>query len=80
VTYESVDDLTAPWMGNGVNLAERMLVLADEVEVQLGHPDAAEAIRDVVRCEYNPIPDPRPQLGFPPTLRPAVPPRPEPGS
>lgn len=78
--HESIDDLTAPWMGAGVELATRMLALADELEVEAGDGAySAGRIREVVRCEYNPLPV-RPELGVPPALRPAVPAAPEPGS
>lgn len=77
--YESIDDLTAPWMGNGVELARRALALADEMEGD-GEPLAAQKIREVIRCEHNPLPGQAPQLGVPLTLRPAVPPKPEVGS
>jgi hypothetical protein len=70
---ESIDDLTAPWMGNGVDLAARMLALADELEA-MGALIGVHLIRAVIRCEYNPLPH-LPELGDPPTLRPAVPPR-----
>lgn len=88
--HESIDDLTAPWMGNGVDLATRMLALRDELSARgRGEADyAAGLILEVIRCDYNPLPPVRPPLGDPPVLRPAVPPnshpgrgvRPEPGS
>lgn len=79
---ESIDDLVAPWTRHGAGLARRMLALADELE-QYAHLDSeitAELIRRVIRCDYDPLPATRPQLGDPPTLRPSVPPRTTPGS
>lgn len=69
---ESIDELTAPWMGQGCELARRMLALADELHRDI---HASNLIREVVRCDYNPIRDQLPPLGPPPT-RPAT----EPGS
>lgn len=46
-----------PWLGNGVDLARRMAALADELH-HGGNPTAvaaAESIRDVLTCEYNPL-------------------------
>jgi hypothetical protein len=79
--HESIDDLTAPWMGNGVDLATRMLALRDELSARgRGEADyAAGLILEVIRCDYNPLPPVRPQLGDPPRLRPAVPPNSHPG-
>jgi hypothetical protein len=80
---ESIDDLTAPWMGAGIELATRMLALADEMDGEwreLAAGRAAESIRDVVKCEYNPLPPSLPPLGDPPTLRSAVPPNSHPGN
>lgn len=82
--YESDDDLTVPWLGGGVELALRMLALADEIDVGLGmaYADAAERIREVIRCEYDPRRHGLPQLGDPPphpVLRRAAPRRPERG-
>lgn len=74
--YESIDDLTAPWVRLGADLARRMLALADEIEASppfslMAGP--AERIREVIRVDYNPLPH-LPELGDPPTIRPAVPP------
>jgi hypothetical protein len=67
-------DIEAIWFGQATELARRMDALADEMDAA-GHHDAARAIRDVLNCEHNPLPDKLPELGDPPTLRPAVPPR-----
>jgi hypothetical protein len=72
---ETLDDLSVPWTQHGPQLARLMLALADELE-EYAHLDptiTAEQIRDVIRCDYRPKEQPRPQLGDPPTLRPAVP-------
>jgi hypothetical protein len=55
--HESIDDLTAPWLGAGVELATRMLALADEMEAQYdtSYRLAASMVRDVVRCDYDPL-------------------------
>jgi hypothetical protein len=72
---ESIDDLTAPWWTNGCELARRMLALADELETEAADGRyTAGLIRQVIRCEYNPLPDQLPELGDPPTLRSALPP------
>lgn len=85
--YESIDDLTAPWIAHGPRLAREMLAYADELDLQ-GRVGVADRIRAIIRCEYSALPPVRPPLGDPPTLRPAVPPNshsgrgviPEPGS
>lgn len=75
---KTLDDLGAVWMGHGVELAARLNALAEEL-IAYGHPIAAGAIRDVLTCEYNPLPDDDTELGDPPTataasaVRPAVP-------
>ena len=51
--HESVDDLTAPWLGNGVQLATRILALADELDGE--HDTCAYRIREVIRGEYDPV-------------------------
>jgi hypothetical protein len=66
-------DIEAIWFGHGGELARRMDALA--AELSTATPDAARAIRDVLDCEYNPLPDRLPELGDPP-LRRAVPGRP----
>jgi hypothetical protein len=79
---ESIDDLVAPWTRHGAGLAQRMLALADEMDCD-GELRAAEMVRNVIRCDYDPLPPTRPKLGVPPTVRPAVPPgplKPEAGS
>lgn len=77
--HETVDDLTAPWMGNGVELARRDLALADQIEAMptITPKEAAALIREVVRCEYDPVRGTTADYGpfEPPPLRPAVPPR-----
>lgn len=77
---ESIDDLVAPWTRHGAGLAARMLVLADEIETRLGHPDAADVIREVIRCEYDPLKPDYPPLGVPPALRPPFIARLDPGA
>jgi hypothetical protein len=74
--YETVDDLTAAWLGNGCELARRDLALADEIELMpaITPKEAAALIREVVRCEYDPVRDRRydyTPLDLP--LRPATP-------
>jgi hypothetical protein len=65
-------DFEAIWFGQGAELARRMVALAAEMDIE-GEPRAAEMIRGVLNCEYNPLPDQLPPLGDPPRLRPAVP-------
>lgn len=60
---ESIDDLTVSWTLHGPELARRMLALADELQTEqsfdrrLGyeHASAGDRIREVVRCDYNPL-------------------------
>lgn len=77
---ESIDDLTVPWTMHGTRLARTVLVYADVLD-GFGGPVRemiASELRDIIRCELNPLDDQLPQLGVPPTLRPPVP-RVEPG-
>ncbi len=78
--HETIDDLTAPWMGNGVELARRTLALADEIEATpaVTPREAAALIREIVRCEYDPVRGTRADYGpfERPPLRPAIPPPP----
>lgn len=71
----TLDDIGVVWFGNGVDLAERMRALADLLDTRpdVGSQHAADEIRQVLTTDYNPLPDRLPQLGDPPTLRPAVP-------
>jgi hypothetical protein len=78
VMEETLDDLIVPWALHGPRLAREMLALADDLD-NFGSSHAADLIRHVIRCEVTRLPV-RPQLGDPPTLRPAVPHAPEPGS
>lgn len=82
--HETVDDLTAPWLGNGCHLARLTLALADEIELRpaITPYEAAALIREVIRCEYNPVTGATHDYSAfdPPPLRPAVPPKPEAGS
>lgn len=75
-----MDDLGAIWMGSGVELARRIEALAGEWELLGTTARPWETLREVLNCDYNPLPDRLPELGDPPTLRPAVPAAPEPGS
>lgn len=79
---ETVEDLIVPWVRHPGGLVLRMLALADEFRTDrcLTGPDAAERIWQVIRCDYDPLPPVRAQLRVPPTLRPAVPSKPEVGS
>jgi len=75
--HETIDDLAAPWTLHGPELVRRMLAIADAEEAA-GHPECARTIRDVIRCEHNPLADQLPPLGDPPTrtaptLRPSTP-------
>jgi hypothetical protein len=51
-----------------------MAAVADELDrrLDLGSGNAASIIRDVLAADYNPLPDRLPELGTPPTARPAV--------
>lgn len=66
-------DIEAIWFGQATELARRMDALAGDLADSA--PEAARAIRDVLHCEYNPLPDRLPELGDPPAprIRPAVP-------
>lgn len=74
---ETVDDIAAVWWGNGPELARRDLALADEIELReaITPAEAASLIREVVKCEYDPVRDRRYDYSplDPPPLRPAVP-------
>lgn len=63
---------------SAVGLARRFEALAAEFDT-FGMGLAAEQVRKVLMADYNPLPD-LPELGDPPTVRPAFPTRPEPGS
>jgi hypothetical protein len=67
-------DIEAIWFGQGAELARRMDALAAHLEEidPVDGPHFAGAIRDVLNCDHNPLPDQLPELGDPP-LRPAVP-------
>lgn len=65
-------DLEGIWLGAGAELARRMDALAAEMHID-GEERAAEMVRSVLECEYNPLADQLPELGDPPKLRPSVP-------
>lgn len=78
---ESIDDLIVAWTLHGPRLARTMLAYADVLD-RFGGPVraiVADELREIIRCELDPLDDRLPQLGVPPTLRPAVP-RAEPGA
>lgn len=75
-----MDDIEVIWRRHpAVSLARRFEALADEFDT-FGMGLAAEQVRKVLTADYDPRPDRRPELGDPPTVRRAMPPRPEPGS
>lgn len=71
-------DIGAIWFGHGIDLAER--VQAFIADRRLSYEDSCGAVlllddlESLLLAEYDPRPPARPQLGDPPTLRPAVPP------
>lgn len=67
-----MDDLEAIWFGNGCELVRRIMAYADQVEADWS-VKIAEELREIIRCDRNPLPPVYPPLGDPPTLRPAVP-------
>jgi hypothetical protein len=71
-----MDDIEVIWQRHSaVSLARRFEALADEFAT-FGMGLAADQVRKVLTADYDPRPDQLPQLGDPPTVRPAVPPRP----
>jgi hypothetical protein len=74
-------DIEAIWFGQGSELARRMQALQHDLANRhdTGFRNAAQLIGEVLFADYNPLPDRLPELGDPPTLRPAVPRNSHPG-
>lgn len=51
---DTLNEIGAVWLGNGVELATRMTALADELDASGDVPGAGFHIREVLTCEYNP--------------------------
>lgn len=71
----STDDVEAIWFGHGCELARQIKAFIESWRGTTDTDAVIDALQDVLYADVNLLPG-LPQLGDPPTLRPAIPPVP----